>query len=277
MDAADALPRPPRARPGSTGIRAPGAPRSRRRDRPGARSAPRRGGGATTSCSWCPDPGPVPATSRWPSLVGAARGPGHPPAADRGPRPGRAGAVPRRGLRGPRSAAPAGPRPRGDPHAALPTGVKLRRARRGGLGAVLDVDGRAFDGFWRLDRPGLDDAIHATASARVRVAADRDGAVVGYVVTGRSADRGYVQRLAVDPTVRRAGIGAALVIDGLRWLRRRHTLSAVVNTQVANDGALALYRRLGFVLQPDGLIVLTLPLTDAGSTAPDAGGPGDPW
>jgi ribosomal protein S18 acetylase RimI-like enzyme len=96
---------------------------------------------------------------------------------------------------------------------------------------------------------------------------------VGYVVTGRSGDRGYVQRLAVDPTVRRAGLGAALVVDGLRWLRRRHTLSAVVNTQVANDGALALYRRLGFILQPDGLIVLTLPLVDA--EAP--GGSGEPW
>lgn len=161
------------------------------------------------------------------------------------------------------------------PTVAPPAGVKLRRARRGELGAVLAVDGRAFDGFWRLDRAGLDDAIHATASARVRVAADRHGAVVGYVVTGRSGDRGYVQRLAVDPSLRRAGIGAALVVDGLRWLRRRRSLSAVVNTQVANDGALALYRRLGFVLQPDGLTVLTLPLGDAGPT--DAVGAGDPW
>ena len=74
------------------------------------------------------------------------------------------------------------------PHAALPSGVKLRRARRGELGAVLDVDGRAFDGFWRLDRPGLDDAIHATASARVRVASDRDG-VGRSVTTGRRARR----------------------------------------------------------------------------------------
>jgi GNAT superfamily N-acetyltransferase len=161
------------------------------------------------------------------------------------------------------------------PAVGLGADVKLRRARRGELGAVLAVDGRAFDGFWRLDRAGLDDAIHATTSARVRVATDGGGAIVGYVVTGRSGDRGYVQRLAVDPTARRNGIGAALVVDGLRWLRRRRTLSAVVNTQVANDGALALYRRLGFVLQPDGLTVLTLPLTDAEATAP--GSPGDPW
>ena len=135
-------------------------------------------------------------------------------------------------------------------------------------GAVVDVGGQ--------DLGELGNALLLEDPPRaVRVASDRDGAVVGYVVTGRSGDRGYVQRLAVDPTVRRAGIGAALVIDGLRWLRRRHTLSAVVNTQVANDGALALYRRLGFGLQPDGLTVLTLPLTDAGTTA--AAGPGDPW
>jgi ribosomal protein S18 acetylase RimI-like enzyme len=136
--------------------------------------------------------------------------------------------------------------------------VRLRRARRIDVDAALAVDARAFEPFWRLDRGGLDDALAATTAARFRVA--DDGGVVGYAVTGRSAARGYLQRLAVDPERWRRGVGAALVADGLRWLRRRHARMAVVNTQVGNDSAYALYRRMGFVPEPRGLTVLTLPL-----------------
>lgn len=138
--------------------------------------------------------------------------------------------------------------------------VRLRRARRIDVDAALAVDARAFEPFWRLDRGGLDDALAATASARFRVAVQGDDGVVGYAVTGRSGSRGYLQRLAVDPELWRRGVGAALVADGLRWLRRRHVRVAVVNTQVGNDGAYALYRRMGFVPEPRGLTVLTLAL-----------------
>lgn len=135
---------------------------------------------------------------------------------------------------------------------------RLHRARRADHGAALAVDAKAFEPFWRLDRAGLDDALAATTSARFRVAATDH--VVGYAVTGRAGERGYLQRLAVDPDHRGRGVGAALVADGLRWLRRRRATSAVVNTQVGNEGAFALYQRLGFVPQPAGLTVLTLAL-----------------
>jgi GNAT superfamily N-acetyltransferase len=134
----------------------------------------------------------------------------------------------------------------------------LRRARRADHDPALAVDARAFDAFWRLDRAGLDDAVNATGTARFRVAVDTaHPKVVGYAVTGRSGDRGYLQRLAVDPDRRGQGIGGALVIDALRWLRRRRAASVVVNTQVGNEDALRLYRRLGFVPEPWGLAVLT--------------------
>jgi ribosomal protein S18 acetylase RimI-like enzyme len=80
--------------------------------------------------------------------------------------------------------------------------------------------------------------------------------VAGYAITGRAGPRGYLQRLAVDPSVQRQGIGAALVADGLRWLRRWGAREVLVNTQVGNGPALALYEALGFRLQPDGLAVL---------------------
>ncbi len=134
--------------------------------------------------------------------------------------------------------------------------VRLRRARRTDRPVVLTIDQRAFSAFWRLDDAGLDEAITATPTARIRVGIDdRNGDVVAYAVWGRAGRRGYLQRLAVDPRSQRRGFGSALVVDGLQWLRRRGDV-AVVNTQVENEPALLLYERLGFRRQPGGLVVL---------------------
>lgn len=140
---------------------------------------------------------------------------------------------------------------------ALPdmTGAPLRRAGRRDHAAVLRVDHDAFPAFWRLDESGLVDAIRATPQNRFRVT--DDGSVFGYAITGRAGRKGYVQRLAVAPDRRGEGIGADLVVDGLRWLRRWRVEQAVVNTQLDNGHALALYERLGFRRQAPGLSVLS--------------------
>jgi ribosomal protein S18 acetylase RimI-like enzyme len=131
----------------------------------------------------------------------------------------------------------------------------LRRGRRSDRAVALSVDHRAFPPFWRLDEGGLHEAMTATPSARFRIALV-GRTVVGYAVTGRAGRRGYLQRLAVDPTVQRQGIGRALVADSLHWLQRRGVTNAVVNTQVENERALQLYLATGFRLQPSGLEVL---------------------
>lgn len=131
----------------------------------------------------------------------------------------------------------------------------LRRATDDDHPAVLVVDARAFPAFWRIDETSLNEALTATPNSRFRVAA-RDGVVAGYAITGRAGRRGFLQRLAVDPTFQRNGLGRALCVDALRWLRRWRVDHAVVNTQTGNAAALALYESLGFRREPSGLSVL---------------------
>lgn len=130
-----------------------------------------------------------------------------------------------------------------------------RRARSRDRAGALEVDGRAFDAFWHIDDEGLDHAIRATPQSRFRVVEDGD-AIAGYAVTGRAGEVGYLQRLAVDPDRHRQGWGTALVADALRWLRRHGVTRALVNTQIGNEPAVALYRANGFRLLPLGLTVL---------------------
>jgi ribosomal protein S18 acetylase RimI-like enzyme len=147
------------------------------------------------------------------------------------------------------------------PPSAAP-GIVLRRIRRSEWPTVATVDAAAFAPFWRLGVDGIVDARRATPSNRMRVAAGRRDAVVGYAVFGRSGQRGFVQRIAVDPRCHGHGIGTALLLDGLRWLADRGVRSALVNTQIGNERALHLYQRAGFRLLRERLVVLGRSLDD---------------
>jgi ribosomal protein S18 acetylase RimI-like enzyme len=133
----------------------------------------------------------------------------------------------------------------------------IRRGREEDHDRVLAIDHRAFPPFWQLDGHGLAEARNATPHHRFRVTASTTGVLSGYAVYGRAGRRGYLQRLAVDPDERHNGLGTALVVDGLHWLRRWRVERVVVNTQLDNSGALHLYERLGFRRQPIGLSVLS--------------------
>jgi GNAT superfamily N-acetyltransferase len=131
-----------------------------------------------------------------------------------------------------------------------------RRGRRRDHPAVLAVDAAAFLPFWQLDEATLNEALTATRASRLRVAEDSRGTIIGYAICGRSATRGYVQRLAVHPDHEGEGVGAALLIDGLHWLARWGARDALVNTQQGNERSLRLYLRTGFEPEPAGLAVL---------------------
>jgi ribosomal protein S18 acetylase RimI-like enzyme len=141
-----------------------------------------------------------------------------------------------------------------------PPGPALRRAGPVRKRGVLEVDATAFTPFWRLDRAGLREALRATQQRRLRVVLGPQRAVAGYAICGASSGRGFVQRLAVLPEAQGHGVGKRLLLDGLHWLRRLGAGQIAVNTQLGNDAALALYRRVGFKDDPAGLSVLTTAL-----------------
>lgn len=144
----------------------------------------------------------------------------------------------------------------------VPPGLRLVRPMHRRRAQVLRVDGAAFPPFWRFDGPGLAEAIAATPHTRFRAAIDpADGQVAGYAICGRAGRRGFVQRLAVDPSRQRHGTGRRLLLDGLHWMRRHGVDKAVVNTQMGNHAALTLYRATGFTDEPVGLSVLSAGLS----------------
>ncbi len=135
------------------------------------------------------------------------------------------------------------------PHHAIRAG-----GGHGDWTAVTAIDNRSFDRFWRVGRLGLADAAAATPRSRLLVA-DVAGEPIGFVIAGISLDTGYLQRMAVDPAVQGRGIGRSLVRAALRWARRRGARTMLLNTQLDNRAATALYRSEGFEILPERLTI----------------------
>jgi mycothiol synthase len=169
---------------------------------------------------------------------------------------------------------------------ALALSLGFRRARvlwqmRRSLYAPLPAPELPPEVTLRNFRPGADDerwvALNARAFAdlpdqgrwtlsdlRVRMAepwfdpggfilAERDGALIGFhwtKVHGNAshdhAPIGEVYVLGVDPAAHGLGLGRALSLAGLRYLRGQGLDQAMLYVDEANTGAVALYQNLGF-------------------------------
>ena len=143
---------------------------------------------------------------------------------------------------------------------------RLVRVPRHRYDALVRIDNAAFQPFWRMDETAIHEAMRATSSSRLRMTEDGEG----YALFGRAGTRGYLQRLAVHPAAQGQGLGTRLVVDGLRWLRRRRVTDVLVNTQESNGQAVAVYEHLGFRRQRAGLAVLH---ADVASTLATGGAP----
>jgi len=79
------------------------------------------------------------------------------------------------------------------------------------------------------------------------VAADQGGDVAGFLIARHAADEGEILNVGVAPRHRRRGIALALVTEGLARLAHLGARTVFLEVRESNQGALALYRRFGFI------------------------------
>lgn len=111
----------------------------------------------------------------------------------------------------------------------------MRRVYPGGLGDR----GISFEGFWDwlTNDPEYDPALMFVAT--------QDGVVVGFCHCWSVP---FVKDLVVAPELRRRGLGSALLTLALEAFARRSAVSVDLKTDIENETAQSLYRRLGFVI-----------------------------
>lgn len=146
------------------------------------------------------------------------------------------------------------------PPVALPDGVRIRAFRPGeDDDAWLALNAKAFADHPEQGRWTHDDL-------RIRIAepwfdpagfllAEREGKLTGFHWTkihGGAHDDdhdpiGEVYVLGVDPDAHSGGLGAALTVEGLAYLRRRGLGQVMLYVDESNVAAIGLYTKLGFV------------------------------
>ncbi len=72
------------------------------------------------------------------------------------------------------------------------------------------------------------------------------GERVGYLFLRETSHGGFIEEIAVLPEVAGAGIGTALLISALEYLRDRGHLKVQLTVEESNTAALKMYARLGF-------------------------------
>lgn len=126
------------------------------------------------------------------------------------------------------------------------------------LALLAGIDDRAFEFLWRVGRGGLADARSATPLSEALIVAE-NGEIVGFAIVGELSSVSYLQRVAVEPSRARQGIGRSLVRASMGWAKRRGARSMLLNTQPDNEAAASLYRSEGFMSLGRKLSVLARP------------------
>lgn len=122
--------------------------------------------------------------------------------------------------------------------------AEIRRMSRDDLIAVHAMEARCYPepwplGFFQMQLERIEDALCLVAEA--------EGGLVGYLIAERYIDVWHLMNLCVDTPWRRRGVASSLLevyfSAATWWPHRGH----ILEVRVSNDGARALYRKVGFV------------------------------
>lgn len=125
-----------------------------------------------------------------------------------------------------------------------PVDASVRAAERADLLAVIRIERACFADPWPYD------AFERLVDEPAFLVAEREGAVVGYVVADRTPnhgrDIGHIKDLAVHPDVRGEGVGRTLLRSALARLQGIGVAVVRLEVRESNSPARSLYAGEGF-------------------------------
>ncbi len=126
----------------------------------------------------------------------------------------------------------------------------IRRASPADLGAILAIEQASADApHW--SRPLWLSALSGEQEKepiRASFVAEGNGGIFGFAVVSRAGELAQLESVVVFESLRRKGIGKALCQQIMEWSRNGAS-ELELEVRASSNGALALYRSLGFVEQ----------------------------
>lgn len=132
--------------------------------------------------------------------------------------------------------------------ARIPSGYEIRSVSFGQLEEVTELRNQIFHAVHRAEELKIL-MTGATISANI-IAGTVDSEVVGYCIaqidSRAGSEEGLIAEIGVTKEHRRRGIGKAMLLMNLDWLRSKGCTKVIVNADSNNVSALRLYERTGF-------------------------------
>ncbi len=126
---------------------------------------------------------------------------------------------------------------------AAPDGVLVRAAVEADLAAIHAIECESFGDPWALE--GFRDLLDHPR-AKMEVAVNADGELMGYAVAWYVADESEIANIAVAPSARLKGVGALLLDRILRAAAEFGAQTVFLEVRESNEAARKLYEARGF-------------------------------
>ncbi len=136
------------------------------------------------------------------------------------------------------------------------TALRYRHLQRGGEDRLTEIQNRSFAGTWGYNPNTVEEIIYRTNLSNcspedIILACDGDKPI-GYCWTRTTYEaaagegKGQIFMLGVDPDYRGRGVGKAVLLAGLSYLKNKGLRVAELTVDSENKAACALYRSVGF-------------------------------
>lgn len=96
------------------------------------------------------------------------------------------------------------------------------------------------------NNPSLDIERKLAVGSDLFLVAEDKGKIVGSVMGGYDGHRGWINYLAVDPTIRKQGLGKKLMLDVESRLLSKGCPKINLQVRNGNDDVIAFYEAIGF-------------------------------
>ena len=81
--------------------------------------------------------------------------------------------------------------------------------------------------------------------------AEKDGVIVGVILSGHDGRRGFIYHMAVAQSEQRKGIGTALVNAAISALEHEGVTRVILFVFVNNEAGNAFWEKMGFIVRDD--------------------------
>ena len=141
------------------------------------------------------------------------------------------------------------------------SGIEIVPATQDMLSALLSLEETCFSAPWT--RKMMEAELTGNQFARFLVARDAVGTIVAYHCFWIVFEELRLMNLAVSESIRRKGIGRALVTEALRMGLEQAATRAILEVRASNQAACTLYGQMGFVQISTRQKYYTHPVEDA--------------